>query len=79
MLPGKGISLTQEQVGALILALPEALETLKEKGMELPKSNNVDENEDEDEDNQKVEKDDENVKHEEHVNTFEGAGSDDTK
>ena len=79
MLPGKGISLTQEQVGALILALPEALETLKEKGMELPNGDNVDENEDEDEDNQKVEKDDENLKREEHENTFEGDGSDDTK
>jgi len=31
MLPGKGISLTPEQVAAMILALPEALEYLKEK------------------------------------------------
>jgi hypothetical protein len=37
MLPGKGISLTPEQVAAMILALPEALEYLKEKkGVELP-------------------------------------------
>jgi hypothetical protein len=36
-LPGKGISLTPEQVAAMILALPEALEYLKaKKGVELP-------------------------------------------
>ena len=37
ILPGKGISLTPEQVAAMILALPEALEYLKEKkSIELP-------------------------------------------
>lgn len=36
-LPGKGISLTPEQVAAMILALPEALEYLKDKkGIALP-------------------------------------------
>jgi len=36
-LPGKGISLTSEQVAAMILALPEALQYLKEeKGIALP-------------------------------------------
>lgn len=35
-LPGKGISLTGEQVGALIMALPEASEALKKMGVELP-------------------------------------------
>jgi len=79
MLPGKGISLTQEQVGALVLALPEALETLKGKGMELPESGNADENEDDDEEKRKNEKDNEDVKRDEHENTYEVAGSDDTK
>lgn len=37
ILPGKGISLTPEQVATMILALPEALEYLKEKkGIALP-------------------------------------------
>ena len=36
-LPGKGISLTPEQVAAMILALPEVLQYLKEKkGLMLP-------------------------------------------
>lgn len=36
-LPGRGISLTPEQVAAMILALPEALAYLKEtKGVALP-------------------------------------------
>ena len=43
-LPGKGISLTPEQVAAMILALPEALGYLKEKkGVALPELGNGEE------------------------------------
>jgi len=42
MLPGKGVTLNMEQVGALILAFPEALEMLKEKRVELPDSESAD-------------------------------------
>lgn len=65
-LPGKGISLTPEQVGAMIMALPEVFPTLQQMGVELPDPAGVPmENSDDEEENEDPEDKEEDEEEEE--------------